>query len=182
MSMPEPAYGEDEWAALSLVNTRVTAAAGVFERLGDEPALGVWLEARQLPAIDSPGRRGALARFRRLRADARGLLEAIEAGTPLRSDVLESVNRAAAEPVRPVLTADRRLTWEPAAAASAEAAVARDLIRLVVSADGGRVRTCAAEDCDRLFIQDHGRRIWCCNACGNRIRARRYAARHAVPR
>jgi hypothetical protein len=39
------------------------------------------------------------------------------------------------------------------------------------------VRTCAAEDCDRMFVQDHGRRIWCSARCGARIRGRRRSAR-----
>jgi predicted RNA-binding Zn ribbon-like protein len=41
------------------------------------------------------------------------------------------------------------------------------------------LRACHALGCVLLFLKDHPRREWWCNACGNRARqARHYARRH----
>jgi predicted RNA-binding Zn ribbon-like protein len=175
--VPEPAYGERDWLALSLVNTYVAGTGEPIDRLPDETALATWLEEHQLPRVD---RRGALVAFHRLRGYARSLLEDVGSTAPARQDLLDAINLVGAEPVRPVLTATLQLEWDPVVAASPEAAVARDLMRLVASGESDRVRVCAAEDCDRMFVQDHRRRVWCSNACGNRVRARRHAARRRL--
>jgi predicted RNA-binding Zn ribbon-like protein len=172
---PGPAYGEDTSTALSLVNTKVSGTSGIFDRLTDEGALARWLRCQLVEATSSP-EHGRLARFQQLRADTRVLLSALQQQQALPQEALDRINATATEPVRPVLSTNRTLRWEPINPGSAEAKIARDLIRLVSSPDGTRLRICAAEDCDRMFIQDHGRTVWCSPTCGNRIRARRHAA------
>jgi predicted RNA-binding Zn ribbon-like protein len=52
---------------------------------------------------------------------------------------------------------------------------------LLTSGDVGRLRECAAPDCNWLFIDRSrgGRRRWCdMTTCGNRAKARRYYKRH----
>ena len=89
---------------------------------------------------------------------------------------MDRINESAAEPIHRVLPAERQVRMEQGDR-TIEAHYARDVIRVASSADAARVRTCAADDCDRLFIQAHGRRLWCSAACGNRVRVRRHAAR-----
>lgn len=58
--------------------------------------------------------------------------------------------------------------------------VVRSVADLVTSDDVGRLRQCAGDDCDWLFLDTSrgGRRKWCSMAsCGNRAKARRHYAR-----
>jgi predicted RNA-binding Zn ribbon-like protein len=178
---PQPAHGENTSAALSLVNTKVTGTSGVLDRLAEEHALSEWLHSHAAlsgltPSLRRPGR-ARLAKFQQLRDDARALLTALINGEALPQAGIDRVNQTAAEPVRPVLTGDGTILWKPIRPGATEAQIARDLMRLLTSIDGTRLRICAAEDCDRMFLQDHGRTIWCSTACGNRMRARRHATR-----
>jgi predicted RNA-binding Zn ribbon-like protein len=54
---------------------------------------------------------------------------------------------------------------------------------LLASPDLPLVRACPGRDCGWLFLDRRGRRRWCTmGACGNRAKARRFAARHAARR
>ncbi len=70
-----------------------------------------------------------------------------------------------------------RLTWESNARMGD---IVRSTVELLTSDDLGRLRLCAADDCNWVFL-DHsknGSRRWCdMNVCGNRAKARRYYAR-----
>ncbi len=70
-----------------------------------------------------------------------------------------------------------QLTWSSSAMI---AGIVRSTVELLTSDDLGRLRLCAADDCDWVFL-DHSRnasRRWCdMNVCGNRAKARRYYAR-----
>jgi predicted RNA-binding Zn ribbon-like protein len=115
-----------------------------------------------------------------LREAARKIFTAVERRESAPGSSVAFVNAAADEPVRPVLETERTRRWEPVGEGAAIAAIARDVIELVTSPDGLRIRTCAAPDCDRMFLQDHGRRIWCSTRCGGRVRARRHHTAHAA--
>ena len=171
------APGEADWPALALVNTRVSGTRGVLDRLAGPDDLLVWLARQNLP---TGGRVDAdeFVTFTGLRDAAREVLSSVELRRPPARSAISRINRLASEPVRPVLGLDRTLRWEPVGTPAAEAAVARDVIRLASSDVALRLRTCAADDCDRMFIQDHGRRVWCSVQCGNRMRVRRHATRH----
>lgn len=181
---PEPAPGEDRSLALALVNTRVTGSRGVFERLPDAEALTRWLQRHRVDA-PAPATGPDLDRFTRLRGDARVVLDSVQEQVEPPADVLTRVNATAGEvAVRPVLRpgpAALEVEWRPVPGpdgrSAATAAVARDLVVFAASDDARRVRTCAADDCDRMFVQDHGRRIWCSPGCGNRTRVQRHARR-----
>jgi len=176
---PAPAPGEERSVALALVNTRVSGTRGVFDRLSEAAELDRWLQRRDLlgTAEASATERSDVLR---LRDDARAVLAALELGGAPARPVLDRVNAAASEPVRPVLDVHGSgpvMRWESAARERPITRIARDLILFAVSAEAARLRTCAADDCDRMFVQDHGRRIWCSSSCGNRMRVQRHAAR-----
>lgn len=81
--------------------------------------------------------------------------------------------------------ADRTIRWQiaPAADLSAPlAAAAWSAGELLTSPALGRVRACAGPGCGWLFLDPTGRRRWCVMAtCGNREKARRFAAKHKDP-
>ncbi len=60
--------------------------------------------------------------------------------------------------------------------------IVRSAAEMLTSGDLGRVRQCAREGCDWLFVdasKNHSRR-WCSmNMCGSRVKARRYYQRKA---
>ena len=81
--------------------------------------------------------------------------------------------------------ADDTIRWEIASAADLSAplaAVAWSAGELLTSSTLRRVRACAGTGCGWLFLDPTGRRRWCVMAvCGNREKARRYAAKHKDP-
>lgn len=78
--------------------------------------------------------------------------------------------------------ADETIRWEIASAADLSApltAAAWSAGELLTSPALRRVRACAGAGCGWLFLDPSGRRRWCVMAvCGNREKARRFAARH----
>jgi len=81
--------------------------------------------------------------------------------------------------------AEETIRWEiaPAAELSAPlAAAAWSAGELLTSPALGRVRACPGTGCGWLFLDPTGRRRWCIMAaCGNREKARRFAAKHDRP-
>jgi predicted RNA-binding Zn ribbon-like protein len=138
----------------------------------------------RVPALEEAGTPGAvdLVRLRELRVTVRVLLDAVVAGRPLPPREVDTLNAFAADvPVVPRLFADDDrpvVRWSPQVSCPGlESALARDAMELVTSEDAGRLRECEASDCDRLFVQDHGRRRWCSTACGDRMRSARHYAK-----
>jgi predicted RNA-binding Zn ribbon-like protein len=80
---------------------------------------------------------------------------------------------------------DHVIRWEiaPTADLSAPlAAAAWSAGELLTSPALRRVRACAGAGCGWLFLDPRGRRRWCVMAtCGNREKARRFAAKHKYP-
>jgi len=69
------------------------------------------------------------------------------------------------------------LTWESNARMGE---IVRSTVELLTSDHLGRLRLCAADDCNWVFLDysKNGSRRWCdMNVCGNRAKARRYYAR-----
>jgi predicted RNA-binding Zn ribbon-like protein len=176
---PEPAYGEQRSLALGVVNTLVTGSSAQLDRIPDDESLDTWLHTHALIS-HSTRDSSAHEEFLKLRTAVRALLSAVEAGSSLPAAALARVNSAVAPSVRVALTDARVLHLETVGTPSTIREIALEVIRFLVSADADRVRTCAAEDCDRMFLQDHRRRVWCSPRCGARMRARRYAARQML--
>jgi predicted RNA-binding Zn ribbon-like protein len=178
---PAPAPGEDRSVALALANTLVEGSRGTFDRLTNTADLHAWLRKRGL-AKNASRSTSLLSDITNLRSDVRSLLKALITRVQPSIKVVQSLNNVAgATPVRATLQIKLMGTvaakWQPIAIDAPATTIARDLVVFLSSADARRLRICAADDCDRIFIQDHGRRIWCSDACGNRMRVQRHAAR-----
>lgn len=174
--------------AIELHNTIYAAGGQVIDGLADQASADVWLDglAHRLPQADRPTNAGpAVAEIVALRNVVRvALRAAVDAGSqdPL---VLEAINaasaRAASAPV-----ALWRADAPPAlgttflSATSAEivlGAFATDAVELLTGPRREDLRACGAPGCVLLYLQDHPRRAWCSNACGNRARQARHYQR-----
>lgn len=74
-----------------------------------------------------------------------------------------------------------RWDWEGLALDRVRRRVAESASELLTLGDLGRLRSCAGEDCTRLFLDTSrgGRRRWCdMSHCGNIAKARRFRTRH----
>jgi predicted RNA-binding Zn ribbon-like protein len=102
------------------------------------------------------------------------------AGAPAWPAVADQV--AAAARTLHLHRADETIRWELAPAADLFAplgAAAWSAGELLTSPALGRVRACPGTGCGWLFLDPTGRRRWCVMAiCGNREKARRFAAKH----
>jgi len=173
--VPIPADGEERYLVLSLVNTVVRGAPAAHDRLGTVQDYLAWAQTKDLPSAGSGA--AELATVVRMRSDARLILASVETGIPVPAEAISRMNRLLGEPVRPVLRSDLSVGLEPVRVASVTGGIARDLTALLGSSDISRLRTCAAVDCDRMFLGRHGRQLWCSIQCGGRMRARRHASR-----
>jgi predicted RNA-binding Zn ribbon-like protein len=123
-----------------------------------------------------------LERARAFRANLYAVLRD-PAGAPTWPAVADQV--AAAAQTLHLRRAAETIRWEiaPTADLSAPlAAAAWSAGELLTSPALRRVRACAGAGCGWLFLDPTGRRRWCVMAtCGNREKARRFAARHKDP-
>lgn len=183
MPAPTPAPGENRSVALALVNTEIGPDDERVDLLTDARSLARWLRAHDLPRaavarIDPSD----LARTRALRAAIRASFTAVlDGGRPSRSEQKTLNDAAALTPRvgRLLWEADGpRVKWisssEPDSIDAGLSLLAVDAIGVIAGAHGERLRACEAPGCTRLFLQDHGRRVWCSEACGNRARVARH--------
>jgi len=122
-----------------------------------------------------------LAPLRRLREAVWQLAQAAVGGTAFRSTDVDVVNAAALVPP-PAIAMSRDGTGRvvpPVEAEQALSALARDAVELFTGPLRTRVRTCAADNCELLFVDASrpGQRRWCSmGLCGSRVKMRRYRA------
>ena len=158
--------------ALSLANVR----------LGSPGDLGVWLEAEG--ALEPEERDEVslrLAEFVTLRASIRELLDASIGGGPFPAAAVERINEASARVPRVLHLASDGTTDSPLSAGPTPLLLARvawSAIKLLGDPDRSP-RRCGA--CGSYFEATRSDRVWCSNACGNRIRVARHHARRRVP-
>jgi predicted RNA-binding Zn ribbon-like protein len=151
---------------------------------GPDSEVPHWLRARfdRLPA-DAIGERDLVDALA-LRAAITRMAAASAAGLELAPDDVDTLNLFAATPdVPPVLAGGRR----QAGAGSIRlgqvlSTLARDAVSLFdAGTEGaGRIRRCAAEDCDIVFHDESrtGTRRWCSmQRCGNRAKVRAFRER-----
>ena len=167
---------------------------GAVEYLADYEHLVVWggfvglLRPGQVPVLRHRARDSAstaasvLERARAFRANLYAVLRD-PACAPAWPAVADQV--AAAARTLQLHRADETIRWETAPAAELSAplaAAAWSAGELLASPALRRVRACAGAGCGWLFLDPTGRRRWCVMAtCGNREKARRFAARHKHP-
>lgn len=167
--------------AVDLANTVMVTTAGERDLLASEEQLEDWIGAERgrIPGVEAAS--GRLAEVRDLRETVRELLHARARGKrPPERSRLKINAISASMPVRTALTADGRAVEEPDAAdryALFEATVARSAIEFADRRESP-LRVCEAPSCGMLFLQEHPRQVWCSQACGNRARVARHAARH----
>lgn len=124
----------------------------------------------------------------RLRDAIQRLLSLVTAHQPPTGAVLDEINRvvdAATWSRRIAIEGDGLRLHETTFARRPEgilAPVAWAAAQFAITADPGRLRRCAAEDCSQWFVDTSkgGRRRWCSMAtCGNRAKAARWRDRHS---
>lgn len=167
---------------LDFVHTGGVGRWATAELVHDGEDAGFWLAL--VLDLDPEGVRTTpadVAPLRELREALWELAQAAVAGRPFAAKHIDAVNAAAAAPppraaMNPV---GERRTTAPVDASQALSALARDAIDLFTGPLRERVRRCAADDCELLFVDVSrpGRRRWCSmNRCGSRAKMRRYRA------
>ncbi|MEU3659990.1 ABATE domain-containing protein [Streptomyces sp. NPDC032940] len=185
---PPQTPGEDRHGALALVNTEFSRPSGPYDGLRDAESAAAWLSGRGLTPSGVRIDAGELDQLLELRRSLRELLDAHLSGAAPGTAALSVLNGAlaAAPAVREVrweeagpVAAVRRPAGEPVGAALT--ALAEDGVELLTGPPSGRLSTCGAPGCTRLFVRNHGARRWCSDRCGNRVRAaRHYDGHHAA--
>ena len=169
---------------LELVNT--SAGGTALRRIDtlEAPAgLAQWLGSwRHEIGGSTDGVALRVSEFRGLRGAIRDLLEALLSGRPLPAGALAKVNDACAsaptwvglDPAGPVVV---RTGAAVGRTVEILAAIARDAIEVIGSADRERLRRCPAPRCGRFFLEERRGTVWCSPSCGNRARVARHHAR-----
>jgi predicted RNA-binding Zn ribbon-like protein len=151
--------------------------------LHDAGATASWLVHRGIrsepPADD-------LAELARLRSTADHLLRTAVTGEAATVGAIDHLNAcSAAAAVAP------QLNWPPNgrprmwlstsgdSGAHVLGVIARSVIELLTG-DRARLRVCEAHGCRRVYLSASARRRWCSDACGNRVRVARHAARRQL--
>ena len=122
--------------------------------------------------VDAGGLRTAIAQLARAAAD----------GTPPDPDQVDTLNLFAATPdVPPALDGGRRQAGRTRVrAGQALATIARAAVTLLEHNADGRIRECAADDCQLIFFDESrtNNRRWCSmQRCGNRAKIRAFRAK-----
>jgi predicted RNA-binding Zn ribbon-like protein len=124
-------------------------------------------------------------------AAARGLRDALFRlviarirGEPHPPGDLEAVNEAAARPaLAPAIAPTGEREWAGTSSGTQlVATVARDAVELLTGPFAHRVRTCAGDNCELVYVDTSrpGRRRWCSmEHCGNRHKVRALRARNS---
>src|SRR5580698_1584593 len=184
VTVPQPIPGEAESVALALVNAAPGGDDGPLS--GPDGAAG-WLAGRDLGPVPAAGiGADGVAALAGLRTAIRALFTAAADGAEPDPLAVGRVNATAGlAPGVPVLewTGGWHQHWaaaDPGTLRHALALIARDAIEVVCGPNGEVLHRCEAHGCERLFFRTHGRRRWCSNACGDRVRvARHYRLRKA---
>lgn len=151
------------------------------ELLGDPLALGTWLSTR-IPC--SPATERDLQDAQALRSTIARIARALADEYPPAGTDIDMLNLYAATPDVPARLAGgaRQAGRTEPRAAQVLASIARDAVALFSGRLAGRLRHCAADDCDLIYFDSSraGTRRWCSmQRCGNRDKVRRHRARLA---
>jgi predicted RNA-binding Zn ribbon-like protein len=147
-------------------------------------ALGVWMSARGLLRSGDRITPAMLETARQLRSAIRAFLECEPAKRRSSKDVLQSLNKMTGLfPLVVELRDGESIGLRPASddALAGLATIVSELHNGAASGALDRLKTCAAEECRRVFFDRSkpGSRRWCVSTlCGNRIKTRTYRERH----
>jgi predicted RNA-binding Zn ribbon-like protein len=151
--------------------------------LDDAGAAASWLVHR---GIRSEPTADELAELARLQSTADHLLRTAVTGEAATVGAIDHLNAcSAAAAVAP------QLNWPPNgrprmwlstsgdSGAHVLGVIARSVIELLTG-ERARLRVCEAHGCQRVYLSASARRRWCSDACGNRVRVARHAARRQL--
>jgi predicted RNA-binding Zn ribbon-like protein len=151
--------------------------------LDDAAATARWLFQH---GIRSEPTAADLAGLARLQSTADDLLRAAIAGEAAGAGAIDHLNTcSAAAAVAPQLNwpvNGRPRMWLSTSGDSGAhvlGVIARSVIELLTG-DRARLRVCEAHGCARVYLSASARRRWCSDACGNRVRVARHAARRQL--
>ena len=173
------------WADRHGVHDALTSASDLADWLYEIGAYDTVPRVTQLDLAQARDLRDALRRLAALRTgDTR---PAASSATEDPAAAVETVNQVAAALVPPRLELKGDglevggSPWgHPVTASLADIAI--EAMAVLTGAAVPPLRACLAPGCVLYFVQDHPRREWCSNACGNRARAARHYERHRVPK
>jgi predicted RNA-binding Zn ribbon-like protein len=157
-------------ACLDFAHTAETPYWLEPELVYDRTSLERWLaHVLGLAGVQAQARDVAAAH--QLRESVLQLARARVEGRQLVAEDVMTVNAfASAAPPIPEMTTDGSVAPSVASATAGLSAIARDAIELLTGPLGHRIRVCAAEDCELLFVDASrpGTRRWCSmQRCGN---------------
>jgi len=159
----------------------------VFDSLHEPADLQRWAAASRL-ALDSDAVSTCAADVKVAR-DLRDALWRLSrqsmAGQRADRTDLTTLNQAAGfAPLVPQITSDGHRDWAvPTAASAVLSTIARDAIEVLTGPTAGRLRECAAGDCQLVFLDTSrpGARRWCSmERCGNRHKVRALRSRRST--
>jgi predicted RNA-binding Zn ribbon-like protein len=156
-----------------------------YEVLYEPADLAAWADRSRLtptPVLEISEAEVAVARG--LRDALFRLVIAHIRGEPHPPGDLEAVNEAAARPaLAPAIAPTGEREWAGTSSGTQlVATVARDAVELLTGPFAHRVRTCAGDNCELVYVDTSrpGRRRWCSmEHCGNRHKVRALRARNS---
>jgi predicted RNA-binding Zn ribbon-like protein len=165
----------------------VLATEFIDPRLGpdldDAGATSRWLFHRGIRSDPTPA---DLAELARLQSTADHLLRTAVTGEAADAGAIDHLNAcSAAAAVAPQLNwpvNGRPRMWLSTSGDSGAhvlGVIARSVIELLAG-ERARLRVCEAHGCRRVYLSASARRRWCSDACGNRVRVARHAARRQL--
>jgi predicted RNA-binding Zn ribbon-like protein len=170
---------------LELLTTGGPGVYRHYEVLHEPADLVGWAEKCRLePTPELAVGAGEVADARRLRDALFGIVFAHLRGEPYPAEEIAVINAAAARPaLAPAIGADGTRQWGGVATGTQLlATVARDAVELLTGPFAHRIRACAADNCQLVYVDTSrpGRRRWCSmEHCGNLHKVRAMRARQA---
>jgi len=156
---------------------------GLGPDLDDAGATSRWLFHRGIRSDPAPA---DLAELARLQSTADHLLRTAVTGEAADAGAIDHLNAcSAAAAVAPQLNwpvNGRPRMWLSTSGDSGAhvlGVIARSVIELLAG-ERARLRVCEAHGCRRVYLSASARRRWCSDACGNRVRVARHAARRQL--
>ena len=175
-------YFDSGALCLDFANTGTVRGAPAWEQLATPADLVHWLGER-FDLVAGQATAGELVDGLSLRAAIAAVTRAISDGDDPRPDDIDTINLYAATPnIPPTLAGgDRQAGRSAVRIGQALSTIARDAVQLFADHPHGRVRECAADDCELIFYDGSrsNNRRWCSmQRCGNRSKVR--AHRHRI--
>jgi len=166
--------------ALDFAYTGGMGEAGRWEQLRGASDLAEWLGQRYAHVAEATDR--DLADALTLRAAIASLAQAASDGAEPQADDIDTVNLFAATPdIPPAIEGGHRQAGRSRVrTGQVLSTIARDAVQLLAHNDDGRIRECAADDCQLVFYDESrtNNRRWCSmQRCGNRAKVKAFRAR-----